>query len=92
MRVEVGNSERPQTQHPIPNTHKGALSIGTRPTFDNGERSIEVFIFDFDKNIYGETITVTFVERLRDELKFPDKESLIEQMKNDVEKARVLLA
>lgn len=70
---------------------KGALNIGTRPTFDNGNRSIELFILDFDQNLYGKTITIHFIERLRDELKFHDKESLIVQMHADVEKVRVLL-
>ena len=70
---------------------KGALNIGTRPTFDNGNRSIEVFILDFDKDLYGKTITVYFVERLRDELKFANKESLISQMHDDVAKVYELL-
>lgn len=99
--VEIRNSklenrnpdaQQPQTSNPKLQTFYGALNIGTRPTFDNGARSIEVFILDFDKNIYGQNITITFVERLRDELKFPDKESLIEQMKMDVEKARLILS
>ena len=52
------------------NSYKGVLSIGNRPTFDNGERSIEVNIFDFDSDIYGENITIVFKEYLRGDLKF----------------------
>ncbi len=86
--LNKGHTERSRSAE----TLFGALNIGTRPTFDNGARSIEVFILDFDKDIYGETITITFAERLRDELKFPDKESLIEQMKADVQQARKILS
>ncbi|MEO8148720.1 MAG: bifunctional riboflavin kinase/FAD synthetase [Bacteroidia bacterium] len=91
VRVEIGNSEKQQTTNNKQQILSGALNIGTRPTFDNGERSIEVFIFDFDKDIYGETITITFAERLREELKFPDKESLIAQMHKDVENTKLIL-
>ena len=66
----------------------GALNIGTRPTFDNGNRSIEVYILDFNEDLYGKSISVYFVERLRPELKFTDKKSLIDQMHIDVEKTR----
>lgn len=70
---------------------KGALNIGTRPTFDNGNRSIEVFILDFDEELYGKSITIHFIERLRPELKFASREALIAQMHADVEKTRLLL-
>ncbi|MEP7168881.1 MAG: bifunctional riboflavin kinase/FAD synthetase [Bacteroidota bacterium] len=61
----------------------GMLSIGTRPTFDDGEISIEVNILNFDKNIYGERITVFFKSRLRDELKFDSAAELVKQMEQD---------
>ncbi|MDR1056601.1 MAG: bifunctional riboflavin kinase/FAD synthetase [Prevotellaceae bacterium] len=61
--------------------YKGMLSIGVRPTIDdNKQRAIEVNIFDFDKDIYGEAITVRFVARLRDELKFDSIEALRQQL------------
>jgi riboflavin kinase/FMN adenylyltransferase len=82
------NDENQSSPKPI---LKGALNIGTRPTFDNGNRSIEVFILDFDGDLYGKTITILFAERLRPELKFADKESLIAQMLADVSKTRELL-
>jgi riboflavin kinase/FMN adenylyltransferase len=63
----------------------GMMSIGTRPTFDDGEISIEVNILNFEKNIYGERLTVFFKSRLRDELKFDSADALIVQMKKDKE-------
>lgn len=89
--INIKNGSLVETKNQELKTFNGALSIGTRPTFDNGARSIEVFIFDFDHDIYGETISITFIERLRDELKFPDKESLIKQMNADVAKAKQIL-
>ena len=71
--------------------HRGAMNIGTRPTFDNGERKLEVFLLNFDKDIYGERITVHFKFRLRDELKFPSVDKLIEQMNVDIRTTLELL-
>ena len=71
--------------------HNGALSIGHRPTFDNGARTIEVHILGFDDDIYGQEITLHFKHYLRPELKFHSAEELIRQMQLDVEKCLVLL-
>jgi riboflavin kinase/FMN adenylyltransferase len=68
-----------------------ATSIGVRPTFDNGPRSIETFILDFDGDLYGKYLQVEFVAKLRDEEKFSSVEALITQMNLDVEKARQIL-
>jgi riboflavin kinase/FMN adenylyltransferase len=73
------------------NREIGMLSIGTRPTFDDGEISIEVNILNFEKNIYGERITVCFKSRLRDELKFNSADDLIKQMEKDKEQTLKLL-
>ncbi len=71
----------------------GMLSIGTRPTInDAGLRSIEVYIFDFDKEIYGEQLELLFVQRMRDELKFNGLEALIDALKQDEIDARNILA
>ena len=63
----------------------GMLSIGSNPTVnsDKNARSIEVNILDFSQNIYGSSITVVFRKRLRDEIKFENREQLSEQMKRD---------
>lgn len=62
----------------------GMMSIGHNPTFhEHHERTTEVNIFNFDKEIYGETVTVKCIERTRDEMKFNSAEELIQEMHND---------
>ncbi len=70
---------------------KGVASIGVRPTFDSGPVSIEVYLFGFAEVLYGKQIEVSFVKRLRGEEKFPDAESLVRQIRKDVEKAELVL-
>jgi riboflavin kinase/FMN adenylyltransferase len=70
----------------------GVASIGTRPTIDGVEPILEVHIFDFERDIYGEYIAVDFVGKLRDEEKFPSLESLTEQMHIDAHNAREVLS
>lgn len=67
-------------------------SIGTRPTFGVNKPLLEVHIFDFDKDIYGEYIHVDFVARLRSEEKFDDVDALVEQMHRDSARAKEILA
>jgi riboflavin kinase / FMN adenylyltransferase len=69
----------------------GVTSIGTNPTFGGTERSIETYIFDFNEDLYDESISVHFVARIRGEITFSDAASLIECMKHDCEKAKELL-
>jgi riboflavin kinase/FMN adenylyltransferase len=71
--------------------YKGMSNIGYRPTIDHGDLTIEVNIFDFDQQIYGEQITITFVNRLRDEKKFKDREALKAQLTKDRETALKIL-
>jgi riboflavin kinase/FMN adenylyltransferase len=59
------------------------LNIGNNPTVEGKNRSIEVNIFDFDKDIYGDEATIYFIERLRDEVKFNNLEELKEQLAKD---------
>jgi riboflavin kinase / FMN adenylyltransferase len=72
---------------------RGMISIGFNPTVneDRGLRSIEVNIFDFDEDLYGQTIEAIFRFRLRDERKFKDSRQLSEQMKLDKQTAMRLL-
>lgn len=75
-------------------SYNGMLNIGRRPTINsgNGEVSIEVNIFDFKKEIYGEKIQLELIERIRDEKKFDSKEELIAEMQKDQVKCeRILL-
>nr|WP_319272592.1 bifunctional riboflavin kinase/FAD synthetase [uncultured Draconibacterium sp.] len=73
--------------------YKGMLNIGTRPTFNNNadNRSIEVNIFDFSGDMYGQSITLVFIDKIRKEQKFAGIEALVEQLKNDKEVAIKLL-
>jgi riboflavin kinase/FMN adenylyltransferase len=62
---------------------KGALNIGKRPTFGEKEISIEVHIFNFNRNIYGKTLKIEIIKRIRDEKKFPSIENLKIQIEKD---------
>jgi riboflavin kinase/FMN adenylyltransferase len=73
-------------------TVDGAASIGVRPTFGDGPVSIEVFLFDFDGDLYGKHVEVAFIRRLRGEQKFSDADALVRQMHKDVEQAKAVLA
>ena len=80
---------------PNPSYSGGALpammNIGTRPTFDGRNRTLEVNIFDFDGDLYGQTVIITFVARLREERKFESPEALMAQLKEDQEQAKTIL-
>lgn len=65
------------------NWYGGMMSIGFRPTFGNGRKTLEVNIFDFNQDIYGKSIQVRFVDRIRDELKFDSVEALKKAMEAD---------
>ena len=70
-----------------------AVSIGVRPTFESGRGVlIETYLIDQDVDLYGETLRVAFVERLRGERRFGSAEALIDQMDRDVDNARRVCA
>jgi riboflavin kinase / FMN adenylyltransferase len=69
----------------------GMLNIGIRPTLAAG-RSVEVHIFDFEEEIYGEKLKITFFHKLREEKRFESKEKLIEQLKLDENNTRLYFA
>ncbi len=69
-----------------------ATSIGVRPTFGGGPRFVEVYVMDFDGDLYGETMDVEFVRLLRDEQYFESVSCLVRQMELDVEQARAVLS
>jgi riboflavin kinase/FMN adenylyltransferase len=69
----------------------GVASFGRRPTFDNGAPLLEVFVFDFDGDLYGRLVEVTFVGYIRDEAKFDSVEALVRQMDADSARAREML-
>jgi riboflavin kinase/FMN adenylyltransferase len=67
---------------------EAAISVGTNPTFEGRQRTVEAYILDFDEDIYGVELGVEFVERLRGMEKFDNVEDLITQMGVDVERTR----
>ncbi len=70
-----------------------AVNVGVRPTFETGRGVlIETYLIDRDENLYGRTLRVAFVERLRGEKRFAGVEELIAQMRADVEDARQVCA
>jgi riboflavin kinase/FMN adenylyltransferase len=70
----------------------GVASFGRRPTFDNGAPLLEVFLFDFEGDLYGKNLDVAFIGFIRDELKFDGVAALIRQMDDDSARARAALA
>jgi riboflavin kinase/FMN adenylyltransferase len=72
--------------------YKGMGNIGYRPTIEKGDLTIEVHIFDFDQEIYGETITIFFIERIRDEIKFENLAALRHQLVQDMAKTLEILS
>ncbi|MBP6386007.1 MAG: bifunctional riboflavin kinase/FAD synthetase [Pseudarcicella sp.] len=69
----------------------GMLNIGVRPTVDGQSKTVEVYIFDFDRDIYGENITLQFVEKVREEMKFDGLNALKNQIEADGVQIRKIL-
>ena len=70
----------------------GAASLGNRPTIDEKLKlALEVFVFDFNKNIYSEFVEVYFLEKIRNQEKFNNLENMIFQMKKDIKKIKNFL-
>src|SRR5919109_604687 len=68
------------------NGHPAAVNVGVRPMFDTGRGLLlEAYLIDFDADLYGRSLRVAFIERLRGERRFPGVEDLIAQMHRDVE-------
>ncbi|MEU9887383.1 bifunctional riboflavin kinase/FAD synthetase [Sphaerisporangium sp. NPDC051011] len=87
--LECVQSPSPYDGHRWP----AAISIGTNPTFEGVERTVEAYALDRDDlDLYGAHVVVDFAVRLRDTLKFDSIEALVEQMRRDVDEARRLIA
>lgn len=71
--------------------HGGVANIGVRPTFDKTESVLEVFLFDFDRNLYGTHVRVQLIDFIRPEMKFSGVEDLKSQIASDCTAARNLL-
>jgi len=73
------------------NSYFGVLNLGKAPTFNYNKHKLEIFIFDFDSNIYGEIVSVGFLERLRNIKKFDTVEELKIQIKQDINICKSLI-
>lgn len=69
--------------------HPAAVNVGVRPTFDSGRGLlVEAYLLDFSGDLYGQTLRVAFIERLRGEKRFDSVDDLVAQMRRDVDQAR----
>jgi len=69
------------------------VNVGVRPTFGTGRAVlVEAYLIDRDVDLYGQLLTIEFLARLRGERRFDSVESLVDQMKLDVEQARAICA
>jgi len=71
--------------------YDGAAYLGTRPMFDDGEPILEVFLLDFNGDLYGREIEVEFIDFVREDAKFQSVAALKEQMAKDVARTRTIL-
>jgi riboflavin kinase / FMN adenylyltransferase len=77
----------------LDNGRQAAVSIGVRPTFKTGRGElVEAYLLDFDGDLYGQSLHLDFVQRLRGERRFESASALIAQMQQDVQRTRELLA
>jgi riboflavin kinase/FMN adenylyltransferase len=72
--------------------HSGVVNLGYRPTMSSGrsERTLEIYLLDFDRDIYGKDLELRFVRYLRPEKKFENVDALVRQIEHDVQQAREL--
>ena len=74
-----------------PTNHQGVVNVGVRPTFeDQAERIVEAHIIDFTGDLYGKTLEISFIRRLRPEQRFDNADALVVQMRQDVTQTRRL--
>jgi len=72
--------------------HRGVINLGVRPTISSGksERVLEIHLFEFNRDIYGQNVEVRFLKFLRPEKKFENLDALVQQIRRDVEQARAI--
>jgi len=71
--------------------YQSVTNIGKRPTFDNSKRTVEVYVLDYQGNLYGDKVKIDIVERLRGEKKFDTAEELSRQITEDIKQGRAIL-
>ena len=69
----------------------GIANFGTKPTFDDFRQSLEIHIFDFGENIYYQSLTIEFLCKIRDQIKFESTNDLKKQIHKDIDKAKSLI-
>ncbi len=84
VRVFEGDRLAKRVWHSVTN-------VGTRPTFEPGRVLTEAHLLDFEGDLYGQRLALSFVRRIRDERRFPDVDALVAQIREDAERARVWL-
>ena len=75
-------------RHPDWPAMYGVANLGVRPTVDGCKNTLEVHLLDWDESLYGEMLQVSFLHKLRDEVKFSDFNDLIKQIQNDITEAK----
>ncbi|MBP9688031.1 MAG: riboflavin kinase, partial [Bacteroidia bacterium] len=70
----------------------GMLNCGVRPTVDGLTHAVEVHLFDFNEDLYNTTLSVAFVDKLRNEIKFENLQALTNQLENDKLHALAILS
>ncbi len=70
--------------------HGAVTNIGIRPTFDTGDETltVETHLLDYDEDLYGQRLSLEFIERLRGEQRFPNPQALVQQIHTDIARAR----
>lgn len=71
--------------------YASVTNIGTNPTYNNTNKTVETNIFDFNGDLYGKYVVVSFADKIRDEIKFDNSEDLSTQIKKDADTAKILL-
>jgi riboflavin kinase/FMN adenylyltransferase len=71
--------------------YDGVVNVGTNPTFGDEQLGVEIFLFDYQGDLYGKELQVYLVEKLRDEQTFPSADLLVNQIEQDIRKAKEIL-
>ncbi len=80
--------------HVAGETRGAVTNVGVRPTFEDGagELTVEAHLLDFDADLYGQRLSLDFLDRIRGEQRFPGPQALVAQIYADIDRARVILA
>ena len=91
VRTACGAPIRPVQLEDEQQARAAMMNIGHRPTFDGHKQTLEVNILDFNGDLYGQTVNISFVARLREERRFDSPEALVAQLEMDKKQVKQLL-